>query len=387
MKIQLIHSIAEISPAAWNGLRSPQNFPFTRFEFLHALEKQDCVGPRTGWSPRYVTAWGDEEAQQDLLAAALWYVKTNSYGEYIFDFAWAQAFESVGLAYYPKWVSAIPFTPATGTKILTKPNLTAEEKLRVSETLQRAADAFVSQSGGSSAHALFIPKSMLSLYEEAGYFIRHSYQFHWCNEAYADFEDFLTKLRSKRRREILRERQQVRDGGVTVRRLTGDALTPQVSRQMFQFYLNTLQKMGGYDYLTEGFFLEVFRTMKDQLLVVMAYDRHGQAVAGALNYFGADTLFGRHWGCNEDYKALHFEVCYYQGIEFAIEKGLSLFEAGAQGEHKFQRGFLPSLTYSAHKIHEPRLNTAIRDFTEREKEQIRWLFADYESHNPFQRSP
>lgn len=371
-EIKIFHSLEEIPQEAWQKLE-PKDFPFAKYEFLKALENNQCLGNRTGWNPAYLTAW----SQATLVGAFLCYIKNNSYGEYIFDFQWAQAFQMQKLAYYPKLTSAIPFTPATGPKLLGNPESFA--------ALIRAAQALSLRLEMSSLHTLFIPPNEIETFKAEGFFLRHSFQYHWQNEGYKNFGDFLAKLRSKRRKEILRERSQAAASGMKIRRLTGSELTAEHAKAMHRFYLDTVQKMGGFDYLTQGFFEKVFEEMKDHILLVVAENSEGKMVAGALNYFGENTLFGRHWGCLEDYRSLHFEICYYQGIEFSIERGFKLFEAGAQGEHKFQRGFLPKLTYSAHQIAEPRLAKAIENFIEMEKLQISQLFADYEKSTPFSR--
>jgi predicted N-acyltransferase len=378
MNIEIYQSLKTLPPDEWQKLTSPA-FPFTHFNFLQALESSDCLGTRTGWAPVFVAV----KDHRGLLAAMPLFVKTNSYGEYIFDFAWAEAHESHGLSYYPKLVSAVPFTPATGKKILFSRDLSAEERSEVAALLFQGVRQLSEKLDVSSVHALFIAEDEISLFREADYFIRHSFQFHWRNRGYGAFNDFLTSLRGKRRREIQRERKTVQEGNLDIQRLTGEQLTADHARIMHQFYLSTVDKRGGFNYLTEKFFLTVFETMKDNILFVLARNPAGLPVAGALNFFGEGTLYGRHWGCLEDYRALHFEVCYYQGIEFAIEKKFHLFEAGAQGEHKFQRGFLPSLTYSAHRIRHHRLDEAIQDFTEREKSQLGLVFSDYLEHTPF----
>jgi len=380
MKLRVLSSILQIPSSDWQPL-APRDFPFLSYHFLHALETTDCLGQRTGWKPAYLTLWQGEE----LVAALVSFVKNNSFGEYIFDFAWAEAFESMGKSYYPKLVSAIPFTPATGPKILLSPRLSAEEGTQAAQTLLRELRQLGAQLEVSSVHSLFIPEHQLHFYREAGFFIRHSYQYHWRNRGYQNFDDFLKDLRSKRRREVVHERAQAASQGLRIRQLSGDLIQSDYAEIFHQFYSNTVDKKGGHEYLTLDFFRQVFATMKDQLLFVLAEDPDGRPVAGALNYFGDQTLFGRHWGCVDEFRSLHFELCYYQGLDFAIEKKFQLFEAGAQGEHKFHRGFLPSLTYSAHQIHEPRLAEPIQNFVEREKLYLTRLFEDYAAHSPFSR--
>jgi predicted N-acyltransferase len=381
MKIQIFKSLHEIPPSLWERL-TPADFPFASYQFLSALEDSNCLGSRTGWTALYLTAWEGE----DLLGAFPLFAKSNSYGEYIFDFNWAQAHEGLRIPYYPKLLAAIPFTPATGPKILLKAHITSTEKEHVSQELLKASCQLSEDLQMSSLHALFITAEEIPIFQKADFFIRHSFQFHWKNKGYLNFQGFLASLRSKRRKEILRERAQVSQSGVKIRRLTGSDLTAEHAQTMYRFYSDTIQKMGGFSYLTLKFFESVFSNMRDQILLVLATDSEGRAVAGALNFFGASTLFGRYWGCLEDYKSLHFEVCYYQGIEFALERGFQLFEAGAQGEHKFQRGFLPSLTYSAHRIKDIKLDQAIQSFVEHEKKDLKHLINDYLSHSPFSRA-
>ncbi len=378
MKIKIFQSLRQISENDWVKI-TPADFPFASYQFLSALEVSGCLGPRTGWSPVYFTAWNN----QDLIGGSVAYLKTNSYGEYIFDFAWAQAHESMGASYYPKVVMAVPFTPATGPKVLLAPELSADLKLGTAAALLGAVEDWSVEKKASSSHALFLTKDDLPFFSQAGFFIRHSFQFHWQNKGYKSFESFTESLRGKRRKEIRRERAMVTDSHVTIERLTGTKLKPYHAELMYEFYLSTIDKMQGMDYLTLDFFKEIFSTMADQILFVLASNSDGAGVAGALCFFKGSALFGRNWGCLEEYKGLHFELCYYQGIEFAIEKNLKIFEAGAQGEHKFQRGFMPTLTYSAHVIKNPRLNLPIQDYVGHEKIQIEQMFAQYLEHSPF----
>lgn len=339
------------------------------------------MGERTGWFPLYLTARGSDGG---LLGAMVSYVKNNSFGEFIWDFAWAQAHEAFGRPYYPKLVTAVPFTPATGPKLLWDPRLTVGERGELERRLLNELRARAETLGLSSHHALFLTPEEFPAYEDTGFTLRHSFQYHWRNHGFATFEDFLKTMRSKRRREVVHERRKVAESGLKIARLTGDAIGPELAPLFYGFYADTVQKMGGSAYLTPAFFERVFGTMRENLLLVVAKDGD-TPVAGALNFFGTRALYGRHWGCLEDYKFLHFEVCYYQGIEFAIERGFPLFEAGAQGEHKFNRGFLPSLTYSAHWIRDEKMRGLIVDHIGREKTQLKELFREYEEHTPFSR--
>lgn len=378
MTVFSIKSITEVEKADWEPL-VPSSFPFARYEFLLALETTNCLGQRTGWFPVHQIAVKEGRPQ----AALLLFLKTNSYGEYIFDFAWANAFESSGLNYYPKLVSAIPFTPATGPKLLLAPWLSELERKTITRELLEKTLQVAAETEASTVHHLFIPPAHLNDFETDAFTARHSYQFHWRNENYSNFSDFLGRLKSKRRKEILRERNQAAKSGVKISRLTGSELHVEHADLMFSFYSDTVRKMGAYPYLTREFYRAVFKSLNDQILFVLAEDGDGQAVAGALNYFGSDTLFGRSWGCLDEFKALHFELCYYQGIEFAIERKLTLFEAGAQGEHKLQRGFLPTLTHSTHAVREPGFKIAIDSFIEAEKKELQYLLSAYDAHSPF----
>lgn len=377
MNVKVVNSISEIPSGAWERF-VPSEFPFVSYSFLSALEASGSVGAGTGWDPSYLLLNSGDE----LVAAMVLYSKTNSYGEYIFDFAWAQAYEHYGLKYYPKFLSGIPFTPATGPKVLVARGVeNADECKRV---LVHAALELASRLDHSSIHFNFIEERELGLFRDEGLMIRHSFQYHWKNYDYKSFHGFLARLRGKRRRDITRERSRVAKSGLVIERLTGDSLKAEHAEIMYAFYVNTVSKMGGYPYLTAQFFTDVFKSMKENILFVLASDPStGEPVAGAINFFGSDTLFGRHWGSVDDFKFLHFELCYYQAIDFAIERGLKYFEAGAQGEHKFQRGFTPELTYSAHFIAEPRMSDAIGRFVEEEKAQIERLFEEYEEHSPF----
>ena len=387
MQTQIFHSLDEIHEDLWNQLASPA-FPFLEYHFLHALETTNCLGRRTGWMPVYITVWEHHSLEGAMVA----YLKDNSYGEYIFDFAWAQASHAHKIPYYPKIVLAVPFTPATGSKILLRHGLTQLEKIEVTAHLFEGLKGISRATQSSSIHALFISESELDVFRASGYFIRHSFQYHWRNRLphgsqesnYLTFPDFLSSLKGKRRREITRERAQVSASGITIERLTGNRLESQHADLFYRFYSDTVDKRGGNEYLTQEFFAQVFKTMQDKILLVLARDSESKPVAGALYYIGSETLYGRHWGCHADYRALHFELCYYQGIEFAIERKMKLFEAGAQGEHKFNRGFLPSLTYSAHHIENSLTREMISEFVQREQGEIQRVISEYLEHSPFQ---
>jgi uncharacterized protein len=377
MRVELLSGIERVDEVAWRALEPP-DFPFFDFEFLRALERSGSVGDASGWSPVYLVC----KERGRLLGALPLYLKTDSYGEYIFDWGWARAYREHGLPYYPKLVSAVPFTPATGPKLLVRPDT---DRAAVTRALLDAAQGFGDERRVSSSHALFLPEEELEEFTQHGFAVRHSLQFHWRNRSYGAFSDYLDALVSKRRRQISRERRQLEGEGLEIEHLTGEDLSSEHAALMYRFYLRTLDGKWGVPYLNEAFFTEVFRTMKDRILLVLARDGVGRPVAGALNFFKGQTLFGRYWGAGEEVRNLHFELCYYQAIEFAIERGLKLFEAGAQGEHKLARGFLPSLTYSAHEIRHPGFRRAIEQYIAEEKEMLAEDVAAYLHHDPYKR--
>lgn len=377
-QVTRFRGVEHVGEAAWRNLEPP-NFPFFDFEFLRALERSGSVGEGSGWSPVYLVC----EDEGRLAGAFPVYLKTDSYGEYIFDWDWAHAYHENGLSYYPKLVAAVPFTPATGPRLLVSGDVNGDLG-SVTGALLGAAREFGDERDVSSSHALFLTKRDLGVFEENGFAVRHSLQFHWHNRGYESFDDYLGALESKRRRQISRERRQLADENLTIERLTGDDLRPEHARMMYRFYLSTFDRKWGFPYLTGEFFEEVFRTMKDRLLFVLARNASTERpIAGTLNFFKGDSLYGRYWGASEERRNLHFELCYYQTIEFAIERGLALFEAGAQGEHKLARGFLPTTTYSAHEIRHPVFRQAIERYISEEREYVARSVAEYNSHDPY----
>ncbi|MEC8542442.1 MAG: GNAT family N-acetyltransferase, partial [SAR324 cluster bacterium] len=333
------------------------------YDYLLALEEGHCVGIEPGWEPRYLTLWEGKQLQ----AACYLYRKTNSNGEYIFDWDWANAYQRYGQRYFPKLTSAVPFTPATGPKLLVAADASNPRELQ--RQLLASALELAQQEGCSSLHFLFIPAEEREIYEAAGLLLRHSFQFHWQNQGYVSFEDFLSRLRSKRRKEILRERRQVQEQGLEIILLRGEEIEPKLCRVMYDFYLTTIDRKWAMPYLSYEFFQYIFTHFRDQLVLALAR-KQGRWVAGTINYHKGPHLFGRYWGCRQDFRSLHFELCYYLLIEYAIEQGVQRFEAGAQGAHKIQRGFLPNLTYSAHWIAHPAFHRAIGEFIEEEKRSI-----------------
>jgi uncharacterized protein len=376
MRVERVSGIGQVDEAAWRAIEPP-DFPFFDLEFLRALELSRSVGRRSGWSPVYLVCRDGES----ILGALPMYLKTDSYGEYVFDWAWANAYHEHGLPYYPKLISAVPFTPATGPKLLVGPDT---DRAQVASDLLDAARKLADECGVSSTHALFLPERELEEFEERGFAIRHSLQFHWRNRGYGEFQDYLDAMRSKHRRQIARERRQIES--VEVERLPGEALLPEHASLMYGLYVDTYDRKWGSPYLTKGFFDEVFRTMRDRIMLAIARDElTRRPVAGALFFFKGDAIFGRYWGAFKDVRNLHFELCYYQGIEFAVERGMTLFEAGAQGEHKLARGFLPAVMYSAHDIRHPAFRRAIEHYIAEEREMISYQLAEYMDHNPYKR--
>lgn len=357
MRHRLIDTVAAVNAEAWNALLE-NRYPFLRHEFLLALETSSSTGGETGWRAQHVIV---EEASGRLLAAMPLYLKTHSYGEYVFDWSWAEAYHRNGLAYYPKALVAIPFTPATGPRLIGQWREPA-----VAAVLGEGLSAVMGQRRITGWHCLFPSDCENGFWRGLGGQERLGCQYHWFNEGYADMEAFLATFTSKRRKTLKRERSKVAEQGVRLQRLTGDAITPDVWELFWQFYRATYLKRSGHEgYLTPEFFSAIYASMRDSILLVMAW-QGDEAVAAALNFFSGDTLYGRYWGALRDIECLHFEACYYQGIEFAIERGLQRFDPGAQGEHKIPRGFRPVLTHSWHLLMHPGFQAAVGDFLARE---------------------
>jgi predicted N-acyltransferase len=356
--------IARVAPAVgaipadqWDRLAGPGN-PFMSHAFLTALEDSGSVGPGTGWSPAPLVI---EDGRGSLLAAAPAYLKGHSQGEYVFDHAWADAWERAGGSYYPKLQIAAPFTPATGPRLLLADEAYAAPLLRAAESLCR-------QNGLSSAHATFLEPAQRVLFERAGWLLRNDIQFHWENRGYESFADFLGVLASRKRKAIRKERAEAQQG-VEIRRLSGAEIRGEHWDAFWVFYQDTGARKWGHPYLTREAFDLFGERMADRLLLVLAY-ADGEPIAGALNFIGGEALYGRYWGCTLDKPFLHFELCYYQAIDAAIERGLSRVEAGAQGGHKLARGYEPVRTWSAHWIADPGFREAVADFLQREREGV-----------------
>ncbi len=374
LNIKAFESIERIQKADWGQFPNP-GFPFVEYEFFKALETSNVVGGESGWNPQYLTLWDNEK----LVGVSYLYEKWNSYGEYIFDWTWAEAYHRHRVAYFPKLTSAIPFTPATGPKLLFHPSA---HKQRSASLLLKAAKKQAEAQEKSSLHYLFVPPDEVPYFEGEGFLIRHSFQYHWKNQNYENFDHFLDKLKPKKRKQILREREQLKSSDIQIRWLTGQTLLPEHALLFYQFYIQTIEKMGAISYLNQEFFQTVFETLRDEVILILA-EEAGVPVAGALYYQKGPSLFGRYWGALKEIRNLHFELCYYQPVIWAIENKIQLFEAGAQGEHKISRGFLPELTYSAHWIRDPEFSKAIQNFIEEEKRGIRGIFEQILSHSPF----
>jgi predicted N-acyltransferase len=358
MHTRVIHRIDDIPATDWNALAGTDH-PFTRHEFLAALERHDCVGERFGWLPCHILC---QDMAGRLVGAVPVYLKDNSYGEFVFDWALADAYQRTGMPYYPKLVVSIPYTPVTGPRLLVHPG--ADRPL-VTTALINGMLGLREQLDASSIHCLFTPVPDTETLCEKGFMRRTSCHFHWHNDNYSSFDDFLSRLSARKRKKIRRERRHVREAGLRMELLSGKDATEEQWQIMHTFYRSTFERKSGMPTLSLAFFLEISRTMGDQVILVFArHDR--ETVAGAIMLRSAQALYGRHWGCLQDYHSLHFETCYYQGIEYCIEQGLTLFEPGAQGEHKVSRGFLPTFTWSAHWIEDERFRGAIRRYLDEE---------------------
>ncbi|MBE0494614.1 MAG: N-acetyltransferase [Thiomicrospira sp.] len=384
MELRLNQRIADIDRQAWNGLVLDNN-PFLRHEFLQALEDHACVSPQFGWYPQHVALYD----QGRLIAAMPLYAKTNSYGEFVFDQAWSQAWQSVGLAYFPKWVSSIPYAPVTGSRFLISPDLNdryTPDQIRA--LLVKHLQQIASEQNMSGWHILFAehyeePNDQAWLSAQTDWLIRHDCHFHWFNRDYQTFDDFLAQLKPKKRKNIKQERRKVEEAGVSLRRLNGHTASEQDWQDFAYFYNKTFSEKHSLATLNQGFFQAVAQALPEQVLLVMA-DRDGEAIAGSLMFVSDSVLFGRHWGCIDEVNSLHFEACYYQGIEFAIEKGLKRFEPGAGGEHKIARGFEPIISQSAHWLTPNPFQEALTGFLLEEQRMIEDYYADCQSHTPFQ---
>ncbi|MEM9438530.1 MAG: GNAT family N-acetyltransferase [Pseudomonadota bacterium] len=381
VEVRVHSSLRSVAPDVWDACAAPEGSrvpvdPFTTHRFLLALEESRSVGVGTGWEPHYLEA----VAAGETIAVAPLYAKSHSQGEYIFDHNWAHAYERAGGRYYPKLQIAVPHTPATGRRLLVKPGFEAAgQAALVQGAVQIAADNDL-----SSIHMTFCTDGEVEAGKAMGLLPRASQQFHWINEGYSDFDAFLASLNSRKRKNIRKERAQAQAFGGTIHALTGDDLRPEHWDAFWRFYQDTGARKWGTPYLTRAFFDHAQETLRDDMLLVLA-ERDGRYVAGALNFIGKHTLYGRYWGCVEDHPCLHFELCYYQAIDYAITHQLDRVEAGAQGTHKLARGYLPVTCHSLHWVGDPRFREAIAQFLESERNAVEHENEILTSYGPFKK--
>ena len=361
MHIIVHESLTAIDAAQWNAMLHDNN-PFMRHEFLLGLEQSQCVCAATGWQPTHIAAYADASCAT-LLGAMPCYIKNHSYGEYIFDWVWADAHQRHGINYYPKLLNAIPFTPATGPRWLIKDH--ADSAAIASAMVEKAVN-LVAELELSSFHCLFLEKHQFDLLGEKKFLQRHSTQFHWHNNSYSDFSEFLARMSAKKRKNIRRERRRIRESGIKYRWLSGDDLGQDAVEHMYSFYSATIAYYGAQAYLNKPFFQYLAESFNRQTLFIFA-EFQNKIIAGGLYFISDNTLYGRYWGASHNFHSVHFETCYYQAIEWCIENGYQVFEAGAQGEHKIARGLEPSPTYSSHWIRHPEFRNAIDDYLKHEQ--------------------
>ncbi len=373
LRTRILGSLAAVPAAQWDALAGDQ--PLLSYAFLHALHETGCAADATGWSPSYITLWDDDQ----LAAAMPMYSKDHSYGEYVFDWAWADAYERHGIRYYPKLLSAIPFTPATGSRLLAS---SAAARRRLIET----ALAFAHEQRVSSLHVLFPPAEQAQELQAQGMLLRTGVQFHWRNPGYRDFDDFLSRFSHDKRKKIKQERRRVRDVGVEFIWLNGAQASSAEWDFFYRCYTRTYREHHSTPYLNRPLFERLAQVMPHNLLLVIGM-LEGRPVCAALNVHNAHILYGRYWGTTRYVAGLHFETCYYQAIEFCIARSIALFEGGAQGEHKLARGFLPERTYSAHWLAHPRFAHAVEDFLSRETRGIAGYVNELNEHNPYKSTP
>jgi uncharacterized protein len=383
--IRVASGIGAFTCAEWDGLggTSPGDTengynPLVSFAFLSALEDSGCAVRRTGWQGHHLRL---ETAQGKLLGAIPCYLKSHSQGEYVFDHGWSDAFERAGGRYYPKLQCAVPFTPVTGPRLLVDKG---EDSRAVKAGLAAGLKAVTDKLGVSSAHVTFAQLRDVEALEAAGFLHRTDQQFHFFNEGYSTYDDFLATLASRKRKAMKKERREALAHGISIDWLTGKDLTERVWDDFFAFYMDTGSRKWGRPYLSREFFSMIGERMADDILLVMA-KRNGRYIAGAINFIGSDALYGRNWGCIEDHPFLHFEVCYHQAIDFAIDRKLKVVEAGAQGEHKLARGYRPVTTHSAHYIAHPGLRNAVADYLRRERREVERMAGYLEEHTPFRK--
>jgi len=384
--VKTVESVSDINKSDWDKLANPasdpsleyQYNPFLRFDFFHALEMSGSATRQTGWMGQHLVM--ADEASGEILGILPCYLKNHSQGEYIFDHGWADAFERAGGDYYPKLQCTIPFTPATGRRILVGAGKDAPKRRMI---MAGGLQQICTQLGVSSAHITFLEEIECAALKEAEFLQRTDQQFHWQNDDYASFDVFLAALSSRKRKNIKKERAgALKDNGITIEWLTGSDITESIWDQFYQFYMDTGSRKWGQPYLTRQFYSMIGETMSDDIVLILA-KRDDRYVAGAINFIGSHTLYGRHWGCIEDHPLLHFEICYYQAIEFAIANGLQRVEAGAQGVHKLSRGYMPQITYSAHFITHPGFRDAVENYLQHERQSVAHEAKLIARHGPF----
>lgn len=383
--IRVAAGIGAFTCDEWNGfagtargdIETSYN-PLVSFAFLSALEDSGCAVRRTGWQGHHLRL---EDGQGRLLGGVPCYLKSHSQGEYVFDHGWSDAFERAGGRYYPKLQSAVPFSPVTGPRLLVT---RGEDSAKVKAGLAAGLKAVTQKLGVSSAHVTFAQESDVEVLEAAGFLHRTDQQFHFFNEGFSTYDDFLATLASRKRKAMKKERREALGDGISIDRLTGKDLTEKAWDDFFAFYMDTGSRKWGRPYLNRQFFSMIGDRMADDILLVMAR-RNGRYIAGAINFIGSDALYGRNWGCIEDHPFLHFEVCYHQAIDFAIERKLKVVEAGAQGEHKLARGYRPVTMHSAHYIAHPGLRNAVADYLRRERQEVERMSEYLEEHTPFRK--
>lgn len=361
MDFRFIDTISKISCQQWNALTGTE-YPFIRHEFLSALEKSGCVTSEQGWQTHHLIV----EQEQQIIAITPLYLKHHSYGEFVFDHAWADAYHRSGIDYYPKLVNAIPFTPCNGPRIAYR-NISIEA---LAPLLGQCLNHETVRLNASSWHCLFPEDSQLHFWQQSGADQRIACHFHWFNNNYESFEDFLSTCKTRKRKEIKRERKKVIEQGIQFEKLQGDQISEEHIKQFYLFYILTNAKYNGHGgYLNEDFFQHLRQSMPEQMMLVLAY-KDGKCIAGALNFFSLTTLYGRYWGCSEEHEFLHFETCFYQGIDFCIENKIQTFDPGAQGEHKIKRGFKPILTSSFHYLAHSQFRHAVQRYLVEEKKAV-----------------
>ncbi|HAG71165.1 MAG TPA: GNAT family N-acetyltransferase [Gammaproteobacteria bacterium] len=386
LKLHFVKSIEEIGQNPWNGVVGIEN-PFTRYEFLHGLEQTGCTNEKSGWAPYHVAIYDaggkepNESSQNPLICVVPLYLKNNSWGEYVFDWSWANAYQSHGLEYYPKLVTSAPFTPSSGKRFF----VSEQFANKIGELLEFVTTRIKDEAkrlGASSWHILFPTESENALLGGLGIQSRVGTQFHWYNRNFESFDDFLSVLNSRKRKSIRKERKKVADQGITFTRTEGAEISDQQWEDFYLFYQSTYLMRGQQGYLSKDFFRSIGESMPEQILLINAIQEE-RSIAAALFFKNQDSLFGRYWGSAADYQFLHFETCYYQGQEYAIEKGIGSFDSGAQGEHKIQRGFEPIITHSNHWVAHPAFADAIKKFLNEERPHIESYRKSAEALLPF----